>query len=157
MTRTFTGILAVLHHTTTDGRQLDEPHPELTRPAPLPLLRPGDYTTAGTITRVWRDGDLIRYSGLLRDDHPEAEKITADIAAGRLVGMLDADGAQMEFWRQGRLVPEAELDSMPLDADLADMVTVVRGWRVAAASLLPSDGKAWPEVSLTLDSEEKTG
>jgi uncharacterized protein YhdP len=31
------------------------------------------------------------------------------------------------------------------------MTVVMRGWRVKAATLMPSDGKAWPEVSLTLD------
>jgi hypothetical protein len=29
----------------------------------------------------------------------------------------------------------------------------MRGWRVKAATLMPSDGKAWPEVSITLDEE----
>jgi hypothetical protein len=149
---TFTGVLAVLHTNTPDGRRLDEPGPELSRPTPLPLVRPGE-PGIGRIDRVWRDGDLIRYSGELDDEHPEAEKTAADIRAGRLVGMLDADGVgNTEYLYQGRPVSDGE--EIPLDAGARDVTVTMRGWRVAAATLMPSEGKAWPEVSLTLGSEE---
>lgn len=150
---TFTGILAVLHRTTIDGRRLLEPAPELTRPLPLVLRRVGDYTTAGAITRVWRDGDLIRYAGTLNSDNSEAETIAAGIRDGKLVGMLDADGVQQpEYLYQGR--PVADGEEIPLDATSDDVEVMMRGWRVAAATLLPPEGKAWPEVSLTLDAEQ---
>lgn len=131
MTR-FTGVLAVLHATTPDGRRLDEPGSELTRPLPLPLVRPGE-PGIGHIDRVWRDGDLIRYSGQLDDNHPDAAEIRAEIEAGHLIGNLDADG-----------VSDAEIE-------VTSTLMTVRGWRVMAATLMPSEGKAWPEVSLTLD------
>jgi hypothetical protein len=135
----FTGVLAVLHTPTPDGRRLDEPGTELTRPMPLPLVRPGE-SGIGRIDNVWRDGNLIRYSGSLNDGHPNAAETFADIEAQRLVGMLDADDVELEE---------------------ADEELVMRGWRVLAVTLMPSEGKAWPEVSLTLkrpvSSEEKTG
>lgn len=131
-TNHFTGVLAVLHAPTADGRQLANPHPDLTRPLPLPLVRPGE-PGIGRIDKVWRDGNLIRYSGQLDDGHPDAEKIRADIKAGRLVGNLDADGIR--------------------DAGIEVTATamVFKGWRVMAATLMPSEGKAWPEVSLVLE------
>jgi hypothetical protein len=149
---TFTGVLAVLHTRTTDGRQLDDPHPELTRPTPLPLVRPGE-PGIGRIDRVWLEGDLIRYAGVLNDDHPEAEQTAADIRAGRLVGMLDADVADMEYRPRGHAAFEPELAALALDDDPSDVTVVMCGWRVKAATLMPSEGKAWPEVSLTLDDE----
>ena len=127
MTR-FIGVLAVLHTPTVDGRQLANPHPDLTRPLPLPLVRPGE-PGIGRIDSMWRDNNLIRYSGELDDDHPDAANTIADIKAGRLVGMLDAFG--------GDHVVAGSL--------------VLRQWRVAGATLMPSEEKAWPEVSLTLD------
>jgi len=146
---TFTGVLAVLHTPTPDGRQLDEPHPDLTRLLPLPLVRPGEHGI-GRIDRVWRDGDLLRYSGELDDKHPDAEKTLAEIRDGRLVGMLDADGVgNTEYLYQGRQVSDSE--EIPLDAGSGDVTVIMRGWRVTAATLMPSAGKAWPEVSLTLD------
>lgn len=158
----FTGTLAVLHAPTADGRQLDEPASQLTRPLPLPLVRPGE-PGIGRIDRVWRDGNLIRYSGRLNDVHPNAADIRAEIQAGRLVGMLDADGVPadgMRLVRQGRVLSQEEVDALPLDADVSEFQTVMSGWRVMAATLMPSEGKAWPEVSLTLDgptsSEEPT-
>lgn len=135
----FTGVLAVLHTPTVDGRQLANPHPHLTRrPTPLPLVRPGT-PGIGRIDKVWRDNNLIHYSGELDDNHPDAAEILADIEAGRLVGMLDA-----------------------VDGDhVAAGSLVLRQWRVAGATLMPSEGRAWPEVSLTLDSpvssEETSG
>lgn len=132
-TQNFTGVLAVLHTPTADGRCLEQPAPALHRPLPLPLVRPGE-SAIGRIDRVWLDGDLIHYAGVLNDGHPEAERTAAEIRAGRLVGMLDADDVKM---RPG-----------------ADGVVLMRGWRVVAATLMPSDGKAWPEVSLTLDDTE---
>lgn len=129
----FTGVLAVLHTNTADGRRLDEPDSELTRPLPLPLVRPGE-PGIGRIDRVWRDGNLIRYSGELDDAHPDAAEIRAEIEAGRLVGNLDADG-----------ISDAGIE-------VTSTLMTVRGWRVVAATLMPSEGKAWPEVSLTLDS-----
>lgn len=150
----FTGVLAVLHATTADRRRLDEPAPELTRPLPLPLVRPGE-PGIGRIDRVWRDGNLIRYSGHLDDAHPNAEKIRADIKAGRLVGNLDADGITadgMKLIYQGRVLSESDdEDELPPDVDVHDIETVMSGWRVRAATLMPSEGKAWPEVSLTLE------
>lgn len=124
---TFTGVLAVLHTPTPDGRRLGEPNPALARTTPLPLVRPGE-PGIGRIDRVWRDGKLIRYSGQLDDSHPGAQEIRAEIKAGRLVGMLDLDGGMASG-------------------------VAVRGWRVTAATLMQSEGKVWPEVSLTLDEE----
>lgn len=145
---TFTGVLAVLHRTTADGRRLDDPDPELTSPLPLPLVRPGEPVT-GRIDRVWRDGDLIRYSGQLDDDHPDAADIRAEIQAGHLVGMLDADSAEPEY-RQLSSDMMQEAERLP---DGEPDVLVLHGWRVTAATLMPSEGKAWPEVSLTLDEQ----
>lgn len=137
----FTGVLAVLHSTTRDGRRLDEPSPELARPLPLPLMLPGK-PGVGRIDRVWRDGNLIRYSGQLDDSHPGAKVIREEIEAGRLVGMLDAD------------IPEESLTPVPIEDLIPDDPSVlevcVRDWRVAAATLLPPDGKPWPEVTLVL-------
>lgn len=152
-TNHFTGVLAVLHAPTPDGRQLDEPAPDLTRPLPIPLVRPGE-PGIGRIERVWRDGNLIRYSGHLNDTHQDAAEIRTGIEAGRLVGNLDADSIPadgMRLVRQGRVLSQEEVDALPLDADLSEFQTVMSGWRVAAATLMPSDGKAWPEVSLTLE------
>jgi hypothetical protein len=147
----FTGVLAVLHTVTADGRRLDDPRPELTRPMPLPLVRPGE-PGIGRIDRVWLDGDLLRYAGILDEEHPDAEEIAAEIRAGRLVGMLDADGiGNTEYRYQGRPVSDGE--EIPLDAGPGDVTVIMRGWRVKAATLMPSDGKAWPEVSITLDEE----
>lgn len=147
---TFTGVLAVLHTTTADRHRLDEPDPELTRPLPLPLVRPGEPGIVGRIDRVWRDGDLIRYSGQLDDDHPDAADIRAEIQAGRLVGMLDADSAEPEY-RQPSSDMMQEAERLP-DTE-PDVLAVLHGWRVTAATLMPSEGKAWPEVSLALDEE----
>ena len=143
----FTGVLAVRHATTRDGRRLDEPGSELTRPLPLPLVRPGG-PGIGRIDRVWRDSNLIRYSGELDDTHPDAAEIRAEIQAGKLVGMLDADSAEPEYRRPSSdMMQEAE---RPLDVE-PDVLAVLHGWRVMAATLMPSEEKAWPEVSLTLD------
>lgn len=147
---TFTGVLAVLHTTTADRRRLDEPDPELTRPLPLPLVRPGE-PGIGRIDRVWRDGDLIRYSGQLDDDHPDTEEIAAEIRDGRLVGALDADLDEMEYRHRGRAVFEPEMAA--LDDDPHNIEVIMKNWSVAAATLMPSEGKAWPEVALTLDEE----
>lgn len=152
-TNRFTGVLAVLHATTIDGRRLDEPSPELTRPLPLPLVRPGE-PGIGRIDRVWRDGNLIHYSGSLNDTHPDAAEIRTEIEAGRLVGNLDAESIPtdgMRLAREGRALPREEVDALPLDADLSEFEMVMSDWRVAAATLMPSEGKAWPEVSLTLE------
>lgn len=135
----FAGVLAVLHRTTADGRRLDEPAEELTRPLPLSLVRPGDYTPAGAIGRVWRDGELIRYSGHLNGEHPDARQIAADIEAGTLVGMLDAD------------LPDCDMG--PAEGG----GFVARSWRVMAATLLPAEDKPWPEVTLTLDNNGVSG
>jgi hypothetical protein len=148
----FTGVLAVLHATTADRRRLDEPAPELTRPLPLPLVRPGE-PGIGRIDRVWRDGNLIRYSGHLNDTRQDAAEIRTEIEAGRLVGNLDVDGIPADGMRlvhQGRVLSQEEVDALPLDADVSEFETVMSGWRVRAATLMPSDGRAWPEVSLTL-------
>lgn len=143
----FTGVLAVLHTTTADRRRLDEPHPELTRPMPLPLVQPGE-PGIGHIDKVWRDGNLIRYSGQLDDAHPDATEIRAEIQAGRLVGMLDVDSVEPEY-RQPSSDMMQEVERLP-DAE-PDVLVVLHGWRVMAATLMPSEGKAWPEVSLALD------
>lgn len=125
----FTGVLAVLHANTIDGRRLDEPGPELTRPLPLAFVRPGE-PGIGRIDRVWLDGELLRYQGELDDERPDAAQLCDDIRAGRLVGMLDTDDMRSELSH--------------------DDVVVISGWRAIGATLLPSEGKAWPEVSLTL-------
>lgn len=114
----------------------------LTRPLPLPLVRPGE-PGIGRIDRVWRDGNLIRYSGQLDDSHPSAEEIRAEIKAGRLVGMLDADIPEES------LVPVPIADLIPDDPSVLEVCA--RDWRVAAATLLPPDGKPWPEVTLVLE------
>lgn len=150
----FTGVLAVLHTTTPDGRRLDEPDPELTRPLPLPLIAM-DGAPAGHIDHVWRDGNLIRYSGQFL-----AETAHALVEAKLVVGNLDArsgpaDGIQLV--RQGRALSQEEADALPLDCDPSEFETVMRGWLVAGATLGPSESRAWPEVSLTLaGSEEPT-
>jgi hypothetical protein len=157
---TFTGVLAVLHTVTADGRRLDDPHPELTRPMPLPLDRPGK-PGIGRIDRVWLDSDLLRYAGTLDEEHPDAKEIAAEIRTGRLVGMLDA-AYTLPFGRlvgeakhryRGREVTEQEMANLPLDTDPSDVEIVMCGWLVGRATLMPSDGKAWPEVSITLDEE----
>lgn len=149
MTQEFTGVLAVLHRRTVDGRQLDEPGPELNRPYPLTLRLVHDSSrVVGFVHRVWRDGDLIRYSGAL---FPGAGETASAIRRGELVGMLDADRlTRMETRYQGETVPDTELNGIPLDADADDVTTVLHGWRVTGVTLLPPGGKAWPEVSLTL-------
>jgi hypothetical protein len=160
-TQNFTGVLAVLHKATSDGRRLDDPHPELTRPMPLPLGRPGE-PGIGRIDRVWLDGDLLRYAGTLDDEHPDAEEIAEEIRAGRLVGNLDAAYTlpsgrlvgDVKHRYQGREVTEQEMAGLPLDTDPSDFEMVMHGWLVGMATLMPSDGKAWPEVSLTLDDTE---
>lgn len=149
---TFTGVLAVLNRTTPDGRRLAEPTPELSGPMPLPLLRPGGYTGVGHIDQVWRDGDLIHYAGTLNGKHPEADKIATEIRGGRLVGMLDADVLDMEYLHQGQPIPDGE--EIPFDAQPGDMCVAMHGWRVKAATLLPSEEKAWPEITLTLNAVE---
>ncbi|HSE07701.1 MAG TPA: hypothetical protein VLB29_03460 [Nocardioidaceae bacterium] len=137
----FTGVLAVLHTPTPDGRRLDEPSPELTRPLPIPLMA-ANGKSAGRIDRVWRDGDLIRYSGQLLSEtaHALAE-------AKMVVGNLDAYAAQWETRYKGLIVD----DGVPLDADPSDFEMVAHDWLVAGATLGPSDSKTWPEVSLVLE------
>lgn len=151
-TNRFTGVLAVLHAPTPDGRRLDEPHPDLTRPMPLPLRTPTDGPV-GAITRVWRDGDLIRYSGHLDASHTPSVIAATLIGEKRYVGMLDADSAELRHFYRGQPLGDEEASALPLDTDPRDFAVVMHGWRVAAATLLPPDGKAWPEVSLTLDEE----
>lgn len=145
----FTGVLAVLHATTLDRRRLDDPDPELSRPLPIPLMT-ADGQLAGRIDRVWRDGDLIRYSGKLLSETAHAfvkEKV--------VVGNLDADGITadgMKLIYQGRVLSESDdEDELPPDVDVHDIETVMSGWLIAGATLGPSDRKAWPEVSLTLE------
>lgn len=150
MTQRFTGVLAVLHKRSVDGRQLGEPGPHtLTRDLPLPLRRVTDHAgLVGYVTRVWRDGDLLCYSGALL---PTDDGTADAIRAGELVGMLDADRVErMEQRYRGRTVPDSDLDSIPPDADPADLLTVLHGWRVMAVTLLPPEGKAWPEISLAV-------
>ncbi|MFC8423959.1 hypothetical protein ACFUN7_24290 [Streptomyces sp. NPDC057236] len=154
----FTGVLAVLHTPTPDGRRLDEPAAELTRPMPLPLACPGE-PNIGRIDRVWRDGDLLRYAGSLDGEHPEAGEIAAEIRAGRLVGNLDAAYTlpsgrlvgEVKHRYQGREMTEQEMADLPLDADPSDVEMVMCGWLVGRATLMPSEVKSWPEVSLVLD------
>jgi hypothetical protein len=157
MSRAFTGVLAVLHRSTSDGRCLNEPADELTRPLPLPLVRPSDSTPAGPagrINRVWRDGDLIRYSGYLNDAHPQAQEIAAGIEAGQLLGMLDAEGGEMEYRHEGLALSD---DELVFTDEPTGVEMVMSGWRVAAATLMPAEGRAWPEVSLTLAEHPPTG
>lgn len=151
-TNHFTGVLAVLHAPTADGRRLDEPHPDLARPTPLALRTP-DGGPVGAITRVWRDGDLIRYSGHLDPDYEPSVVATKLIGQKRLVGMLDADSAELRHFYRGNPVSDEEAEALPPDTDPRDFTVVMHGWRVAAVTLLSPDGKAWPEVSLTLDEE----
>lgn len=137
---TFTGVLAVLHTTTPDRRRLDDPNPELTRPLPIPLMA-ADGHPAGRIDRVWRDGNLIRYSGqLLSEAH-------ALVKAEMVVGNLDAYAVQWENRYKGLVLD----DGVPLDADPADFEMVAQNWLVMGATLGPTNQKAWPEVTLTLD------
>lgn len=128
----FNGVLAVLHTPTSDRRRLGDPSPELTRPLPIPLVCPG-APGFGRIDRVWRDGDLVRYSGELDDAHLYAAGICAGIEAGLVVGNLDLDGISAD------------------GIEATSTVLTVRGWCVKAATLMPSDLKLWSEVSLTLD------
>jgi hypothetical protein len=136
----FTGVLAVLHTSTTDGRRLDEPNPELTRPLPIPLVAQ-DGRPAGRIDRVWRDDNLIRYSGELL-----SETARSLAKAKKVVGNLDACAAQWENRYRGLVLD----DGVPLDADPANFEMIAHDWLVAGATLGPSDRKAWPEVTLTL-------
>jgi hypothetical protein len=142
-TNRFTGVLAVLHAPTVDGRRLDEPNPELARPLPIPLMA-ADGRGAGRIDRVWRDGDLIRYSGELL-----SETAHALVEAKMVVGNLDAYAAQWENRYKGLIVD----NDVPLDSDPADFELIAHDWLIAGGTLGPSDSKAWPEVSLTLDDE----
>jgi hypothetical protein len=137
----FSGVLAVLHTRTADGRRLDDPNPELTRPLPLPL-RAGDGRLAGRIDKVWRDGNLIRYSGQLL-----AETAHHLVKAEMVVGHLDARAYEWEYRYRGLIVD----GDVPLDADPGDFESISHDWLVAGATLGPPDRKAWPEVSLTLD------
>jgi hypothetical protein len=143
-TQNFTGTLAVLHKATSDGRRLDDPNPELTRPLPIPLMTE-DGNPAGRIDRVWRDEDLIRYSGRFL-----SETAQALVDAKVVVGNLDAYAVQWENRYKGLAVD----DGVPLDADPADFEMIAHDWLIAGATLGPSDRKAWPEVSLTLDDTE---
>jgi hypothetical protein len=140
----FTGVLAVLHATTLDRRRLDDPDPALTRPLPIPLVA-ADGRPAGRIDRVWRDGNLIRYSGQLL-----SETTHALVKDKMVVGNLDAYAVQWENRYKGVLVD----GDAPLDADSADFEMVAHDWLVAGATLGPSDRKAWPEVSLVLEDED---
>ena len=137
----FTGVLAVLHTRTTDGRRLDDPNPELTRPLPIRLMA-SDGRAAGRIDRVWRDGDLIRYSGELL-----SETAHALAKAELVVGNLDAHAVKWENRYRGLAVD----GDVPLDADPSDFEMIAHDWVVVGATLGPSDSKAWPEVSLTLE------
>lgn len=129
---TFTGVLAVLHTTTADRRRLDEPHPELTRPMPLPL-RALDGAPVGAINSVWRDGDLLRYSGELFDGHPGVEEVRAEIGAGHLVGMLDVWITDDSVTPVPRAYPLD--DFIPDDPRVLEMS--LQSWRVTSATLLP--------------------
>jgi hypothetical protein len=140
-TQNFTGVLAVLHKATSDGRRLDDPNPELTRPLPISLVAE-DGSPAGRIDRVWRDEDLIRYSGRFL-----SETAQALVDAKLVVGNLDAYAVQWKNRHKGLVVD----DGVPLDADPADFEMIAHDWLIAGATLGPSDRKAWPEVSLTPD------
>lgn len=132
--RAFTGVLAVLHQPTADGRTLAEPAPELSRPLPLPLLGIESHVV-GRIDRVWLDGFLLRYSGFV-----VSESAVRAIADKVMVGELDLD----------HMNPDQE----HLLVDLGDPVHTFMGWRVAAATLGRYDARVWPEMSMTLVDEE---
>lgn len=141
--RHFTGVLAVLHAPTADGRRLDSPDPGLTRALPIPLMS-SDGRPAGRIERVWIDGNLLRYSG---DFLPGTETSQALVKGELAVGNLDAYAVQWESRYKGLLME----GGVPLDADPGDFEMIARDWLVVGATLGPSDRKAWPEVTLTLD------
>lgn len=139
--QSFTGVLAVLHATSQDGRRLDEPDPEVSRPLPIPLMG-ADGNVAGRIDRVWRDGDLIRYSGALL-----SETAHALVQEKLVVGNLDAYAVQWETRYKGVVVD----GDPPLDADLSDYELVARDWLIAGATLGGPEQRAWPEVELVLE------
>ncbi|MEU9323197.1 hypothetical protein AB0D91_05195 [Streptomyces canus] len=139
--QSFTGVLAVLHATSQDGRRLDEPNPELSRPLPVPLVG-ADGNVAGRIDRVWRDGNLIRYSGALL-----SETAHALVQDKRVVGNLDAVAVQWETRHKGVVVDIGA----PLDAELPGDELVAHDWLIAGATLGSPEQKAWPEVELVLE------
>lgn len=128
----FCGVLGVLHKATVDGRMLSDPDPAISRPLPLPLLFPADgmtglFSGVGVITDVRIEGDLIRYSGGL---NPGCSQFVERIESGQLVSVLDADSCGS--WED------------------SSGVLVMRGWRVMGATLMPSERKAWPEVTMSI-------
>lgn len=146
--RHFTGVLAVLHSPTADGRRLDNPGPELTRALPLPLMS-SDGHPAGRIERVWLDGNLLRYSGNFLSGTETSQALVKDeLVVGNLdVGNLDRRGVRWENRYKGLPVE----GDVPLNADPSDFEIIAHDWLVAGVTLGPSDRKAWPEVTLTLD------
>lgn len=125
MSASFTGVLAVLgKRTLIDGRQLGQPDDALHRPLPLPIIGPGG-STEGRIDRVWLDGDLLRYSGVIT-----SEDAARRISEQSLIGHIDVD-------------PDGSFD---YDHDTG--ILLCTGWKVMAATLLSSEWRAWAEMDM---------
>ena len=124
----FDGVLAVIGSPSADGRVITSLDPELTRPLPLPLV-PGAVTGSpcGKITQVWVEGDQLKYTVEVPEDHP----LLGKIRSGELVGMLDAE------------------ISGAVDTGSDGQSLEMTGVRVVGATLLPSHLKVWPEVELS--------
>lgn len=150
----FTGVLAVLHTPTADGRQLDQPHPDLTRPLPLPLVRPGE-PGIGRIDKVWRDGDKIMGAGVLDLSDGNGRRAYDKIKGQFLRGVsIDADSisdADVEFvWPEDANAGAEGGD----EDDLFEMLfaqpekVIFHGGRIRAATLV--DIPAFAEAYIAL-------
>lgn len=137
----FRGVLGVLHKATADGRMLSDPGSAISRPLPLSLRffpaggMTGLFFDVGVITDVRIDGGLIRYSGRL---NAGGSQFVEGIESGQLVSVLDAESCGSHDW---------------WDWEEDSEVLVMRGWRVMGATLMPSEKKAWPEVTMSIDPE----
>lgn len=122
------GVLAVLHRPMGERSvYLGDPGPALCGREPVSVHR-GDVRV-GEVSRVWRDGDLIRYTAVLDVAYEEVGELADEIGARRLVGLMDAAHGSMGYERGA---------------------IVVSGWQVAGVSLLDASSRPWPEVTLSL-------
>lgn len=114
-----TGVAAVLHQPMR-GRPIafGAPSPALWADG-ASVTR--DRQPVGTVSRVWVDGDLIRWTGNL--DNP-------GLAAGHLVGL-------------------AELTRSTMSTRGAH--TVLADWTVSGVTLVSTSSRPWGELNLTVE------